>query len=327
MKPFHHRLARYSLLLLPLAAHGAAWAQSNAYPSRPIRIVNPYGAGGLGDVSFRLIAPLMEKQLGQPLVIENKPGASGNLGAADVARAAPDGYTLLLGAVNNFATNQYLYRDMGFDPLTAFDPIALISNAPTIVVVNPAIPARSLRELAAYAKERPGKVNFGSPGIGTPPHLAAEYFANLANVSMTHVPFNGSPPVVLALLRNDVNVAFYTAGPIAGPLKAGTIQPIAVAANERLDILPNVPTTAEAGYGALQTGSWIGLAAPKGTDPAILDKLNAAVRQALADPEVRRRYADMGMLTGNTSRAQFSSLIDAEATRWKKVIADAGIAK
>lgn len=326
MQPFHPCLARHILVLLSIAAHGAVWAQ-DSYPSRPIRIVNPYGAGGLGDVTFRLIAPLLEKQLGQPLVIENKPGASGNLGAADVVRAAPDGYTLLLGAVNNFATNQYLYRDMTFDPLTAFDPIALVSNSPTIIVVNPAMPVRNMHELAAYAKKHPGQVNFGSPGVGTPPHLAGELFATLAKVSMTHVPFNGSPPVVLALLRNDVNVAFYTAGPIAGPLKAGTITPIAVAASERLDILPQIPTTTEAGFGALQTGSWIGLAAPKGTDPAILDKLNAAVRKALSDPEVRKRYADIGMLPGNTTRAQFSAMIDSEATRWKKVIADAGISK
>jgi len=325
MKPFNVRLATGTLMLLLVACSSAA-AQST-YPNRPIRVVNPYGAGGLGDVGFRLIAPIIEKQLGQPLVIENKPGASGNVGAAEVARASPDGYTLLLGAVNNFATNQFVYRDMSFDPITAFDPIALIANAPTIVVVNPAVPVRSLQELAAYAKERPGKVNFGSPGIGTPPHLAAEYFANMANVSMTHVPFNGSPPVVHALLRNDVNVAFYTAGPISGPLKAGTVIPIAVAASERPDFLPNVPTTKEAGYPALLTGSWIGLAAPRGTDPSVLDKLNAAVRQALAEPEIRKRYADIGMVPGNTSREQFSDLINAEASRWKKVIADAGIAK
>ncbi len=324
MKSFYQCLAKIACTSL-LFIIGPTWAQN--YPTRPIHVVNPYGAGGLGDVTFRLIAPMIEKQLGQPVVIENKPGASGNLGASDVARAAPDGHTLLLGAVNNFATNQYLYRDMTFDPITAFEPIALVGNAPTIVVVNPALPVRTMSELAAYGKAHPGKLNFGSPGVGTPPHLAGELFARLAGISMTHVPFNGSPPVVLALLRNDVNVAFYTAGPIAPRLKSESIIPIAVAAKERLALLPNVPTTQEAGFGELQTGSWIGLVAPKGTDPKILDKLNTVVRNALADPEIKKRYADMGMLTGNTSREEFSALIKSEAQRWKKVIDAIGIAK
>ena len=193
-----------------------------AWPDRPIRLVVPYAAGGVGDISFRVIS------------LANHPGASGNLGAAEVMRAVPDGYTLLLGAINNFATNQFLYRDMGFDPLSAFEPIALLSLAPNVVAITPALPVRNLSELVSYAQAHPNALNFGSPGIGTPPHLSAEFFATLAAVRMVHVPFNSTPQVMIALQQDSVQLSFYTLSPVFPLIRGGKLRPLAVAARERL---------------------------------------------------------------------------------------------
>ncbi|MCX7153478.1 MAG: tripartite tricarboxylate transporter substrate-binding protein [Proteobacteria bacterium] len=295
------------------------------YPNKPIRLIVPYAAGGAGDIAFRLISGAVEEKLGQRFVIENKPGASGNIGAAEVARAAADGYTLLLGGGNNFTSNQFLYKNMGFDPIAVFDQIALISNSPTVVGVVPGVPVNTLRELAAYAKANPGKLNFGSPGVGTPPRLSAELFAALADVKMVHIPFNGSPAVMLALQQELVQLAFYTMGPVLALIRGGKLKPLAVASTSRLEALPGVPTSAEAGFPELLTGSWQGIAAPRGTDPIILDKINAAVRAALADQAVRKRFADMGAIPGDMSRGQLTAFVREEAARWKRVVDAAGI--
>lgn len=317
------RLATLSLAT-SLLLGGAAFAQQD-WPNKPIRLIVPYAPGGAGDLSFRPILPALEEKLGQRFVIENKPGASGNIGAAEVMRAAPDGYTLLLAGGNNFVSNQYLYRKMSFDPLAVFDLIVLLSNSPTVVVANPGLPVNSLRELAAYAKANPGKLNFPSPGVGTPPQLSGEFFSALAGVKMVHIPFNGSPPAVLALQQNEVQVAFYTLGPIAPLIRGAKVKALAVAATTRLASLPDVPTTAEAGFPELLTGSWQALAAPKGTDPRILDRINADVRAVLSDAGIRKRYSDMGMLPGEMNRTEFAAFARAEAARWKKVVETANI--
>ena len=307
-----------------LFASSVAFAQQD-WPNKPIRLIVPYAPGGAGDLAFRPILPALEEKLGQRFVIENKPGASGNIGAGEVMRAAPDGYTLLLAGGNNFVSNQYLYRKMTFDPLAVFDLIVLLSNSPTVVVANPGLPVNSLRELAAYAKANPGKLNFPSPGVGTPPQLSGEFFSALAGVRMVHIPFNGSPPAVLALQQNEVQVAFYTLGPISPLIRGAKVKPLAVAATVRLASLPDVPTTAEAGFPELLTGSWQALAAPKGTDPRILDRINADVRAVLSDAGIRKRYSDMGMLPGEMNRTEFAAFARAEAARWKKVVETANI--
>ena len=320
---------RYADLLLALLSFGAATALAQPappdWPSKPVRIVIPYTAGSTSDLAFRPLAPLIEARLGQRFVIENKPGASGNIGAGEVARAAPNGYTLLVGAVGIFTANKHLVRSMNFDPLTAFDPIALVSDAPTIIVVNAGLPVGSLRELAAHARANPGKLNFSSPGIGTAPHLAAELFAAMAGVQMVHVPFSGSPPAVLALQQGEVQVYFSIYGAVAGLLRSGAAKALAVSTATRLPILPQVPTTAESGFPELLTGAWQAMVAPRGTDARILDRLNAEVRQALTDPVVRKLYADIGFEPGNLGRAELSAFMRNEAARWKKVIETANV--
>ena len=307
------------LLALMLMPARAAW------PERPIRLVVPYAAGGVGDISFRVISIALEERLGQRFVLDNRAGASGNIGAAEVLRAAPDGYTLLLGAINNFATNQFLYRNMAFDPVTGFEPVALLSLAPNVIAVTPSLPIHALQELAAHARQHPGALNFGSPGIGTPPHLAGELFSTLAGVQMTHIPYNGTPQVMVALQQDSVQVSFYTLSPVSPLIKGGKLRPIAVAAASRLPALPGVPSVREAGFADLLSASWQAIVAPRGTDLAILDRLNLEIRAVLATPEAQRRYAELGMVAGDLGRAEFATFMRNEAQRWKKVIETARI--
>jgi tripartite-type tricarboxylate transporter receptor subunit TctC len=300
-------------------------AHAETWPTRPIRLVIPYAAGGAGDATFRQVAPMVEKRIGQPFVIENKPGAGGNIGAAEVARAAPDGYTLLLGATNNFVTNQFLYK-MSFDPLKSFAPITVMSNAPTVVTVHPSLPVKTLKELAEYAKANPGKLNYSSPGIGTPAHLAAEYFSSLADIKMVHVPYRGGAPAAMALASNDVQVFFTPFTLIAGLVQKDAVRMLAVAAPARMPFTPDIPTTAEAGFPDLLTGNWWGFVAPAGTDQKIVARLNEEFRTALKDAEVQQHYGQLGMIAVGNTPADFGEMLKSEAARWKKVIDAAGIA-
>jgi tripartite-type tricarboxylate transporter receptor subunit TctC len=303
----------------------AATAQAQTYPNRPIRLIVPYAAGNTGDISFRTIAPFVEEKLDQRFVLENKPGATGNIGAQEVTRAAPDGYTLLLGASNNFVINQFLFKSIGFDPITAFEPITIISDAPSIIVVQPDLGVSNLRELQALAQKNPGKLNFGSPGSGTPPHLAGAWFSKLADVNIVHIPYKGSPAAVMGLLSNDVQVYFSVLSAIEGHLQSGKLKALAVAAPKRLAALPDVPTTAESGFPELLTGTWWTLMAPKGTDGKIIDRLATEVRTALINRVVIERFNQLGMVTGTESRGEVDARIRKEAASWKSVIEGIGL--
>jgi len=308
-----------------LFSFAAGLAQAQDYPTKPIRLVIPFAAGNTGDISFRMIAPILEARLGQRFIIDNKAGASGNIGAQEVARAAPDGYTLLLGATSIFVVNQFISKTIDLDPLTAFVPITLISDAPSLVIVNPELPVSSLRELQRYAKNRPGKLNFSSPGSGTMPHLAGELFANLAGIDIVHVPFKGSPAAALALLSNDVQIYFSVLSAVEGNLRSGKVKALAVASSKRLAALPDLPTTSESGFPELLTGTWWGLAAPKGTDSKIIDRIAREVRAALSSPEMLNRFVERSMLPGGESQVEFAARIQLEAARWKKVIETIGL--
>jgi tripartite-type tricarboxylate transporter receptor subunit TctC len=319
MKGFIAATAAACLTILSIPA----WAQ--AWPSKPVRLVIPYAAGGGGDVTWRSISNSVEGRLGQRFVVDNKVGASGNLGAADVARAQPDGYTLLLASTNNLVTNQFLFKDMGFDPLQAFAPIAMLSDAPTVFAVNASVPARTLPELVAHAKANPGKLNFGSPGNATPPHLAAELLARLANVKIVHIPYKGAAGAVQALLAGDIQLYFTALTPISGHMKSGKVRALAVGSQKRLQSIPDVPTTAEAGFPELLTGNWWVLAAPRGIDAAIVDRLAAEVRTALAETGVQNRYVELGMIRGEQSPQELRQWLQSEAARWKRIIEAAGV--
>lgn len=320
------RLYLGTLLATNLACLAAAPAfAADDWPSRPVRVIVPYAPGNTGDIALRFVQLELEKRFGVRILIDNKSGASGNIGASEVARAAPDGYTFLLGATNNFVTNQYLFKDMNFDPLKDLVPISLLSNAPSVVVVNAKSPFQSLSDLTQHAKANPGRLNYGSPGTGTPPHLAVELYSQLAGVELTHVPYRGSPPAVQALMGDEIQLYVTALSSVAGAIDGGRLKPLAVAGKERLSILKDVPTTAEQNLPGLVTGNWWGLAAPVGTDTAIIRKFSEAIAEVLKDPAVQKQYTDIGVTPVGSTPEAFAEMIQREAKAWKSVIDRAGI--
>jgi len=299
-------------------ASSAAFAQD--WPSKPIHVVVPNTAGSVGEVILRAIAPKVEAKLGQRLLVDNKPGAAGNIGTAEVVRAAPDGYTLLLAPTANYTVNQHLFRNLGFDPLEALEPIAMLAEAPLLAVVNAEVPARSLKELALYIGANPGKLNYGAPGTGSPSHLTGALFSQLTGNAMVYVPYKGIAPMVQALLANDIQVTFPTITTVLGALKSGRIRVLAVMGRERLPELPDVATTVEAGFPDLVFGNWWVLSAPRGTDERVLVRLAAEVDAALADPAVRKRIRDAGHVPTGLSRADTAAFLRSESARYKKIV-------
>jgi len=319
-----HRLAAAGIAAAA-CAFASTVAAADAWPARPIRVIVPYAPGNTGDITLRFVQLQLEKQFGVRILIDNKSGASGNIGADEVVRATPDGYTFLLGATNNYVTNQYLFRNMRFDPTKDLVPVSLLSNGPSVLVVNGSSDIRSLSDLTAEAKKNPGKLNFGSPGNGTPPHLAAELYSQLANVQLTHVPYRGSPPAVQALMAGEIQLYVTALSSVAGHVASGKLRALAVADKERLAVLPSVPTTAEQGLPGLVTGNWWGLSAPVGTDPQIIDKFSRALHEVLKDPAIRKQYTDIGVTPLGSTPAEFAARIKEEAQAWKAVIEKAGI--
>jgi tripartite-type tricarboxylate transporter receptor subunit TctC len=315
-------MARLMLRRLPVAALllACALAHAQQWPAKPIHVVVPNTAGSVGEVILRALAPQVEAKLGQRFLVDNRPGAAGNIGTAEVARAAPDGYTLLLAPTANYAVNRHLFRDLGFDPLAALEPVAMLAEAPLLAVVNAEVPARSLQELAAYVRANPGKLNYGAPGTGSPSHLTGALFSQMTGNAMVYVPYKGIAPMVQALLANDIQVTFPTLTTVLGALKSGRIRVLAVMARERLPELRDVPTTVEAGFPDLVFGNWWVLAAPRGTDAQIVERLAAEVRAALADPAVRKRIRDAGHVPTGLSRAETAAFLRSESARYKAIV-------
>ncbi len=300
-------------------------ASAQTYPIKPIKVIIPFAPGNTGEIALRTLSPSLEKLLGQPMVLDHRTGAAGNIGAQAVIAAAPDGYTLLLGATNNFAMNQYLIRDMNFDPLKAMIPITAIAESPPVLFMNPSVPASNVREFVAYAKANPGKLNFGSSGAGTIPHLAIELLMQRAGIKLAHVPFRGSPPAMAALLANEVQVFAVGLSAGVGHIKAGKLRALAVTSKKRLPGAPDIPTVSESGYPDFEaSNSWI-LAAPAGTDQQIVTRIAGAVREALIGPEVQKRYSDNGFIPVGNQPAEVANNLQAEARQWKQLIESQGI--
>jgi len=313
-------------LVTALGVGGVANAQE--FPTKPIRIVIPYAPGGGSDILARPLAPDMAERLKQSVVVENKGGAAGNIGTQMVARAEADGYTLLM-ANNSQAINPFIYKSPGYDLAADFTPISLVGTSPAIVVVHKTIPANTLKEFVALAQKSPGKLNFGSPGVGTPGHLASLLFNKLAGISLVHVAYKGSGPTTMALLAKEVDVFFGTPAAVAPYIKSGDFRALAVTSKERFAPFPTVPTVAESGIAGVPTDFnieiWWGLLAPAKTDPRILDKLQAAVAAAVRDPKISERWLAQGMVPTTTSRAEFQALIKSDLQKWEKVVRDNAI--
>ena len=320
-------MVRLCIAFLAAAFSACVQAQPSAesWPSKPIRVVYPFAAGGVGDTSFRLIAPAIESKIGQRFVIEARPGAAGNIAAQEVARAAPDGYTLLITSTSVFSVNPHLFRNLGFDPQGSFDPITTFSESAPILFINASLPARTLKEFMGYAHANPGKLNFGSPGVGSPSHLVSEMVSQIANASMTHVPYKGTPPMIAAILSNEVQMISTTYSFAAPHVKAGKLRVLAATSRQRLPDAPDVPTAREAGYPELTASNWWGLAAPKGTPARIIERLSAETRAALADPAAQKRMIEMSMVPLGSTPAEFATLIRDDSARWQTVITRAGL--
>ena len=309
---------RFVIAGLAAAACGPR-AMAAEYPDRPITVVVPYGAGGAGDTVIRLLSPIIERELGQPLVVENRAGGGGTIGAQAVAKAAPDGMTLLLGATNNFVINQFLFPKTAFDPLERFALITKIADVPSVLYASLSAPA-TVGEFIAYAKANPGKLSYASPSVGTTPHLAVERLKQLTGIELVHIPYRGAPPAMQALIANEVQLYLAGWGVGRAQVETGRVRALAVASPQRVPNVP-LPTVAESGLPGYVTSNWWGLAAPQGTPQPVLDKIFRAVTAALADAAVRKRLDELGFIPVGNTPAQFSEEAKAEAKVWAETIA------
>jgi tripartite-type tricarboxylate transporter receptor subunit TctC len=301
-----------------------AFAQSS-YPNKPINFIVPYGAGGGSDARSRQIAQKMSVILKQPIIVDNKPGAGGNIGTEFIARATPDGYTIGMGNFAPMAVNKTLFGNLRYDPETDLLPIILIEKGPLVLVVNPSSPFKSVKEIVEAAKAKPGVLTYSSGGIGGSHQLSAELFKQSAGIDMIHVPYKSGSAGLTDLMAGNVSMMFdqmYSAMP---SIKGDKLRAIAITSKKRSPLLPNVPTFAEAGYPKVEVLNWQGLIAPKGTPKAIIDKLNAAANEALKDPQLRELMLSQGNEIGGGTPADFATLIKSESTKWSGVVKTANI--
>ena len=310
-------------IILGLMAAAPAPAQPKdeaaGYPSHTVKIIVSAPPGGGLDLAARLMADKLQQRWGQPVVIENRPGAGGNLGAGEVAGAEPDGYTLLCAQPAPLTTNVLLYKNLHFDP-AALEPVILMTMLPNVLVVRADFPANTVGELIAYAKANPGKVNFGSQGIGTTPHLTAELFARRTGTTLTHVPYRGTTQSVNDVIAGHLDLLFMQLDAVREHYQAGKLKMLAVTVDRRLPALPEIPTMAEAGVPDFRSDTWNAIAAPPKTPKPIIDKLNAAMNEVFALPEIRDRLATMSMQPAGGSPADMAAFVKAETARWGEVI-------
>jgi tripartite-type tricarboxylate transporter receptor subunit TctC len=301
----------------------AATAGAQPYPSKPIKIVVPFAVGGIADTFGRAIGAKLGETWGQPVVIENKPGAGGNIGADFVAKSAPDGYTLVMGNIGTHAVNQSLFKSMPYDTLKDFVPIAHVLDAEGLLVVNPSVNAKTVPELVALARSQPGKMSYASGGLGTTSHLAGELFKSMAKVDIVHVPYKGNSPAITDLLGGQTQMIFATMPTVLPQVKAGRLRAIAVIGPARTSAL-DVPTVAESLPG-FEVSNWIGLFAPAGTPPEIVARVNAEVQKIMRSPEIEKRLETEGAQFIPTTPQSFAAFQRAEAEKWAKAIHDANI--
>jgi tripartite-type tricarboxylate transporter receptor subunit TctC len=299
-----------------------AFAQE--YPARPVTVVVPFSAGSASDVIARIVLERMGTSMGRRFVVDNRPAAGGNVGSAAVAKAEPDGYTIVMSASGPLAANKTLYPNLGYDPERDLQPISLYASLPNVVVVSAKLPIKTLAELADYAKKN-RNVPYGSVGNGSSQHLAGAFFEQLTGAQMTHVPYRVTAQLVSDLVAGQVPVSFQLLPNVIGQLKAGQVRALAVASDKRLPALPDVPTAAEAGIPGYQSAAWFAFLAPRGTPKPIVDKLHREIAAAMSDPAVRTRFADFGAEPLATTPEELGRHISAEIVKWRGIITKAGI--
>jgi tripartite-type tricarboxylate transporter receptor subunit TctC len=320
---------RNALTLIAGTALTATLAQRMAaaetYPTRPVQVIVPFAGGSASDVLTRILLDRTSKSIGQPFIIDNRPGAGGNTGTLAAARATPDGYTLVGSGSGPVAANKTLYRELGYDPEKDFEPIAMIAVFPIVIVASTKLPVKTLKELIAYAKERPKELNYGSVGIGSSQHLAGAYFDQVTDVRLTHVPYRNIAQYTPDLIAGTVPLGFQWLPNVLAALKSGGARALAVASKERMAALPDVPTTAEAGLPNYQASGWFVMLAPKGTPQPIVAKLNQETSAALSDPALREKYTEQGAEALVLTPDGVGKFIAAEIIKWREIITKAGI--
>ena len=314
-----HRIAACLAFLL---AAGLAHAQS--WPTRPVKIVVPFPAGGPTDVMTRALGERLAQALGHPVVVDNKPGAGGTIGADFVAKSAPDGYTLVMATSSTHSIGPYLGK-VPYDPRKDFAPVVYVGKATNILVVSPTLNIHTLRELIDYAKKNPGKANYATSGIGSISHLTSEMFANMAGVKIVHVPYKGTQLAMPDLMSGQVAMLFDSVLTAKPHIDAKRLVGLAVSSKERSALVPDMPTMAESGLPGFDSWTWFGLFAPAGTPHALVDRINAEVNRIVTDPAIRERFAQLGFETSGGTPAQFSAVVEHESAKWSKVIQDAHV--
>ncbi|MFZ7310103.1 Bug family tripartite tricarboxylate transporter substrate binding protein [Comamonas jiangduensis] len=325
LKTFTRRTGIKTLAAAALLATGVGTAVAqDGYPNKPLTMVVPFSAGGTTDILARIVGQALGQELGQTIIIENKPGAGGNIGAQQAARAKADGYTLFMGTVGTHAINQALYKKLPYDPIKDFTPLSRVANVPNLLVAHPSRPYKTVKEMIEYGKKHPNEITYGSPGSGASPHVSGALFQSMTGVELTHVPYKGSAPAISDLLGNQIAVMFDNMPSAIQHVRSGKLRPIAVTTAKRSPELPDVPTIAEAGVPGYEATSWFGLWSVAGTPQPVLDKLHASLSKVLKDPAVSKKIADQGGEVVIETPAQFDAFIKSEAAKWGKVVKESG---
>lgn len=332
-----NRNARNSLIRLPRHAAAALAAASfliasmtgaqasTSFPDKPLRIIVPFAPGGASDQLARIMGQKLGERLGQSVIVENKPGAGGIIGAETAARSAGDGYTLLLAAAGFMAVNPAVYPKLPYDPVKDFQPITLLVKAPLLLVANPSLPVKDTKEFIAYAKANPGKVTIGNGGVGTAQHLGGVYFAKTAGIEVVHVPYKGSAPATTDLIGGTVDAQFDNMVTLIPYIKTGKLRPLGVAAMTGVDALPDTPTMSNNGLPGFETGTWYGIVAPASTPPAVVSKLDLELQQILQLPDVKEKLLTQGLLPSGMNAAGFGEFINSEIAIYGKIVKEAGV--
>jgi len=311
-----------TLLVLTCLIASVAWGQVD-YPNKPIRMIVPFPPGGVTDIVARTVSLKLSAELGQPIVIENRAGASGAIGAELGARAAPDGYTLIMGNISTLGINPITFAKLGYDPVTSFDPISLVAVQPLLITVHPSVAAKNLAELVQLAKSQPGQLNYGTAGSSI--HLAVEQFNSLAGIRMNHIAYKGSAPAITDLVGGQIQVLFDPFSSIYPLVAAGKIRALAVTTEKRAAAAPQLPTVAEQGYAGFDVSSWQGIVVPAGTPKPVIQRLHRGLVTVMASPEVKDKFAQYSAFATASTPEQFAAYIKEELIRWQKVAQLAGV--
>ncbi len=323
--PFHSRRHVVGLLLTGMAAGLPLLAQAQAWPDRPIKLVSPWPAGGSNDTFSRLLATRLATTLHQPVIVENRPGATGTLGVGQVARAPADGYTLVMGSSPTHSTALSIYPQLSYHPVRDFAPVTLVGSSANALVVHPSVPARSVAELIALAKAQPGKLTYASTGAGSSQHLSAELFKAMVGVDMLHVPYKGAAPAISDMVAGHVNLGFHNLVDVLPHVKAGTLRLLAVTSAKRTKALPDTPTIAESGVPGYQAEVWFGVFAPAQTPRPVVERLNREIVAALAEPDIRARFDAAGLDVVGSGPDAFARYLQEEVTKWSDIVRRADV--